>query len=90
MVKYIFFCPYFYLGELPLFAFFSLTFLIFTVNKHGVAKLVIILKLEMVNAESNVQKQPPEVFYKKGVLKNFARFAGKACARASFLMKLQT
>ena len=31
-------------------------FFIFTVNKHGVAKLVIILKLEMVNAESNVQK----------------------------------
>ena len=24
-----------------------------------------------------IQKQPPEVFYKKGVLKNFAKFAGK-------------
>ena len=24
-----------------------------------------------------IQKQPPEVFYKKGVLKNFARFTEK-------------
>ena len=25
----------------------------------------------------NGQKQPPEVFYKKGVLRNFAQFTGK-------------
>ena len=25
----------------------------------------------------NQQKQPPEVFYRKGVLKNFAKFTGK-------------
>ena len=25
----------------------------------------------------NGQKQPPEVFYKKGVLRNFAKFTGK-------------
>ena len=25
----------------------------------------------------NGQKQPPEVFYKKGVIRNFAKFRGK-------------
>ena len=25
----------------------------------------------------NGQKQPPDVFYKKGVLRNFAKFTGK-------------
>ena len=30
-----------------------------------------------------VQKQPPEVFYKKGVLKNFAKF----CLRSATLLK---
>ena len=29
-------------------------------------------------ATSNIQKQPPEVFYKKGVLKNFTKFTEKA------------
>ena len=36
-----------------------------------------------------VQKQPPEVFFKKDVLKNFANFAGKHPAEVSFLIKLQ-
>ena len=31
----------------------------------------------------------PEVFYKKGVLRNFAKFTGNTCARVSFLIKLQ-
>ena len=48
MVSYILFCPYFYFGELSLFA-----FLIFSVNKHGVAKLVIILKLECIEQNGN-------------------------------------
>ena len=34
------------------------------------------------------QKQPPEVFYKKGVIKNFSKFAGNNCARITFI-KLQ-
>ena len=34
-------------------------------------------------------RQPPEVFYKKGTLKNFAKFTGKHCARVCFLRKLQ-
>ena len=48
MVSYILFCPYFYFGELSPFA-----FLIFSVNKHGVAKLVIILKLECIEQNGN-------------------------------------
>ena len=36
------------------------------------------------------QKQLPEVFYKKGVLKNFSQFTGNTCSRLSFLIKLQT
>ena len=33
------------------------------------------------------QKQPPEVFCKKGVLRNFARFTENICASVSFLLK---
>ena len=36
-----------------------------------------------------VQRQPPEVFYKKDILKNFAKFTGNTCAWVSFLIKLQ-
>ena len=35
-----------------------------------------------------VLKQPPELFCKKGVLKNLAKFMGKDLARVSFLIKL--
>ena len=31
-----------------------------------------------------IQKQPSEVFYKKGVLKNFAKFAGKHLCQSPF------
>ena len=31
------------------------------------------------------EKQPPEVFYKKGVLGNFAKFTGKHMCRSFFL-----
>ena len=37
----------------------------------------------------SVQKQPTEVFYKKGVLKNFAIFTGKHLFWSFFLIKLQ-
>ena len=33
--------------------------------------------------------ETPEVFCKKGVLRNFAKFTGNTCARDSFLIKLQ-
>ena len=36
-----------------------------------------------------VQKQPPEVFFKKGVLKNFANLTGKHLCWSLFLIKLQ-
>ena len=32
-------------------------------------------------------KQPPEVFYKKGVHKNFAKFTGKYVSRISLLIQ---
>ena len=32
----------------------------------------------------NRQKQPPEVFYKKGVLENFAKFTGKHLSQSLF------
>ena len=34
------------------------------------------------------KKQPPEVFYKKGVLKNFAKFTGKYLSQSLFLNKV--
>ena len=34
------------------------------------------------------QKQPPEVFYKKGVLKNFAKFTGKHLCQTLFFNKV--
>ena len=34
------------------------------------------------------QKQPPEVFYKKGVLKNFAKFTGKYLCQSLFFNKV--
>ena len=39
---------------------------------------------------SNTKKQPPEVFHKKGVLKNFPIFTGKHLCWRLFLIKLQT
>ena len=36
-----------------------------------------------------VRSSRPEVFCKKCVFRNFAKFAGNICARVSFLIKLQ-
>ena len=38
--------------------------------------------------ERKGEKQPPEVFYKKAVLSNFAIFTGKHQCRSLFLIKL--
>ena len=35
-----------------------------------------------------VQRQPPEVFYKKGVLRNFAKFTGKHLCQSLFFNKI--
>ena len=37
----------------------------------------------MVN-ELNLQKQPPEIFYRKGVRKNLAKFTGKHLCQRLF------
>ena len=37
----------------------------------------------------SLQKQPPEVFWKKGVLSNFRKFTGKHLCECLFLIKLQ-
>ena len=39
--------------------------------------------------DMEIQKQPPEVFYKKDVFKNFGIFTGKHVCWSLFLMKLQ-
>ena len=39
------------------------------------------------NLQFDQQKQPPTVFYKKGVLKNFANFTGKDLCWSLFLIK---
>ena len=36
-----------------------------------------------------VRSSRPNVFCKKGVLRNFAKFTGNTCARVSILIKLQ-
>ena len=36
-----------------------------------------------------VQKQPPKVFFKKGVLKNFANFTEKDLCWSLFLIKIE-
>ena len=37
----------------------------------------------------SLQKQPPKVFYKKSILKNFVKFTGKHQCQSVFLIKLQ-
>ena len=54
-------------------------------------KEVIVIRSEKMKAKymkENVQKQPPEVFYKKGVLRNFVKFTGKHLCQSLFLKKL--
>ena len=48
--------------------------------------LQLFIKLKSWN--TSLQKQPPEVFCKKGFLTNFAKFTGNTCAKVSFLIKL--
>ena len=47
------------------------------------------LRKEFKKKEQNYyQKQPPEVFYKKGVLKTFAKLTGKQLCQSLFLNKV--
>ena len=45
------------------------------------------LKLAITIIFKGTQKQPPEVFYKKGVLKHFEKFTGKHSIKVSFLIQ---
>ena len=40
------------------------------------------------NLDSEIQKQPPEMFYKKGALKNFTKFTGKHLCQSLFFNKV--
>ena len=59
-------------------------FLFVDTNVKGLNKFVSYFALHW----SPVQKQPPEVFYKKGVLKNFAKFTGKHLCQSLFFNKV--
>ena len=44
--------------------------------------------MNKLQIQGSGQKQPPDVFYKKGVLKNFAKFTGKHLCQILFLNKI--
>ena len=48
------------------------------------AKVIIVL----FKSFKNLQKQPAEVFFKKGVLRNFTKFTGKHLCKSLFLYKV--
>ena len=48
------------------------------------------MRCVQIMALAECQKQPPEVFYKKGAFKNFARFIGKHLCGSLFLMSWKT
>ena len=51
-------------------------------------------KMSYINRNESVfkyfmrQKQPPEVFYENGVIKNFAKFTGKHMCQSLFFNKV--
>ena len=44
--------------------------------------------LHFIQVQQIHQKQPPEVFYKKGVFRNFAKFTGKHLCQSFFFNKV--
>ena len=44
--------------------------------------------IEIVKVYANNQKKPPELFYEKGVLKNFPKFTGKHLCKSLFFNKV--
>ena len=50
--------------------------------------LILFIIEELGKTGSPLQKQPPDVLYKKGVLKNSAKFAGNNCVEVSFFNKV--
>ena len=55
--------------------------MIYTVYRHFINRLIVLISV-------NHQKQPPEVFCKKGVLRNFAYFTGKHLCQSLFFNKV--
>ena len=53
-------------------------------HQRGDFPTLVVFEIFLRKFRENVQKQPPEIFCKKGVLKNFAKFTGNY-----FLIKLQ-
>ena len=47
------------------------------------------MKKDILEILPEIQKQPPDMFHKKGVLWNFAKFTGNSSVRVSFITKLQ-
>ena len=45
--------------------------------------------LLVTGMHNSIPKQPPGVFYKKGLLKSFAKFTGEHLCWSLFLIKLQ-
>ena len=58
-------------------------------NSHQEAFQKIALLGKIVSRLTKREKQPPEVLYKKGVLKNFTKLTGKYLCQCLFLIKLQ-
>ena len=59
---------------------------VYNAPNQGVVKYINVL----LKTCKHLQKQPPELFCKKVVLGNFAKFTGKHLSRLSLLIKLQT
>ena len=60
------------------------------VNRSLNLLYTIFIRLGLVMFIFMLQKQPPEVFCKKSVLKNFANFTGKDMCWNLFLIKTET
>ena len=55
---------------------------------YWLTHLMLVFFLYLLKTLENFQKQPPEVFYKKGVLKNFSKFTGKHLCQSLFFNKV--
>ena len=62
--------------------------LIQILNKDCAKKNVLLINHDKFNQKTHLPKQPPEVFYKKGVLNNFVKFTGKQQCQSLFFNKV--
>ena len=67
--------------KIVIFFFFSIKLVFYLDFEHFLLMLVLLLPLWK-------HKQPPEMFYKKDVLKDFATFTGKRLCKSLFLNKV--